>query len=163
MIPDLELVLGSNRALPLFDALVHELFHLAAVQTNDVIVVRPFVQFEDCRRTLEVMPSDQARGLELRQHPVNGGKADVFVQTQKVFVDILGTHVAPLGASQDFQDFHARQRYFEAGFTKVFGFHGVVLRKLRSAFLRERSRWPLRQGRARKGGAVAEDYAFKDT
>ena len=58
---------------------VHELFDPAAVQTHDMVVVRPLIELEHRHAVLEVMAGDQARGLELREHAVHGRQPDVLV------------------------------------------------------------------------------------
>src|SRR5579872_3110345 len=87
MVADLEPQALGNGLLALFDAAVHELFHLSAVNTHDVIVVGALVQFEDSHAALEVMARDQAGGLELGQHAVDGGEPDVFIGDQQLFIN----------------------------------------------------------------------------
>jgi hypothetical protein len=79
MIPDLEPELLGHRSLPIFNAGIHELFDPAAVQTHYVVVVSPMVQLENRHSVFKVVPGDQARRLELREHAVHRGEADVLV------------------------------------------------------------------------------------
>ena len=65
--------------LALFDFLVDEFFHAAAIEADQVVVVRAGVQFKDGLARLEMVTVQQAGLLELRQHPVNRGQADVHV------------------------------------------------------------------------------------
>ena len=62
-------------------------------------------------------------GLELRQHAVNGRKADILALVDQGAVDILGRQVATVIAGEDLEDLHARQRDLESGFAKVARFH----------------------------------------
>ena len=91
--------------LALLDAVVAELLDPPAVRADDVVVVHALVEFEHRRAALEMMPRDDARRLELREHPVNGGEPDVLVQVEQAAVDILGAHV-PQGAAarENFED-----------------------------------------------------------
>ncbi len=123
MILDLELVLGRDSALAIFDTGVHELFDLAAVKTNDVVVVLALVELEHRGRTLEVVPCDQPGRLELRQNPVNGRQPDVLVRFEQMLIYVLGAHVARRRGAEDLQDLQPRQRDLEAGLAQVAGFH----------------------------------------
>lgn len=114
MILDLELQLTCNGPLTILDAGIHELLNLAAIEADDVIVVIAFVQLEDGGRALEMMTADEAGRLELRENSVDGRESNVLVQFEQALVDVLGTHVARRGRSQDLEDLQARQRDFEA-------------------------------------------------
>ncbi len=80
VVMDLEAQLLGDGLLPLLDARIHELLHLAAVDAHDVVVVVATVQLEHRHAVLEMVARDQARRLELGQHPVHGGEADVLVR-----------------------------------------------------------------------------------
>ena len=99
----------GNRLLALLDARIHELFDLAAVKTDDVIVVLTFVQLEHRRRALEMVAGDQAGGLELRQDAIDRGEPDVFVRLEQMLVDVFRTHVARGGGPENFEDLDTRQ------------------------------------------------------
>ncbi len=62
---------------------VHELFDPAAVQTDNMIVMSAMVDFENRHSVFEVVPGHQARRLELGEHPVHRGEADVLVGLQQ--------------------------------------------------------------------------------
>src|SRR5512134_1380474 len=55
VIGDLEAEALGDLLLPVFDAVVRELFHAPAVDAHDVVVMRPLVQLEDGRAALEVV------------------------------------------------------------------------------------------------------------
>ena len=120
--------------LALFDAAVHELFHLAAVNTHDVIVMRALIELEHRHAAFKMMARDQAGGLELRQHPIDGGETDVFIGHQELFVDVFSAHMPRGPIREDVQDFEAWQRYFETCVAQIIAFAGRVgLQALRHA------------------------------
>lgn len=69
-------VFFRDLVLALFDGLVKKLFDTPALVADDVVVMTAPLQFENGLVALEVQTGDQARGLELGQHPVDGGQAD---------------------------------------------------------------------------------------
>ena len=102
-----------------FDLFVVELFHVAAVKTDKVVVVRAGVELVDGLAGLEVVAVQQAGLLELGQDAVDGGQADVHIVGQQDLVDILRRQV-PYGAVlEDFQDFQARQGGLQAAGLQV--------------------------------------------
>ena len=117
----------ATAALPLLDAGVHELFDLAAVKTDDVVVVLALVQFEYRGRAFEMMARDQARRLELGQHPVDGRKPDIFVRLQQMLVDVFRAHVARRRGAEDLENLDARQRDLEPRLAQITGFHVLHL------------------------------------
>jgi len=112
-----------DRPLPLFDALVRKLLHVSAIDADDVVVVHAFVELEDRRAALEVMPRDEAGRFELREHAVHGGQADVLVELEEPAVDIFGAHVTHRRARQDLEDLQARRGDLEPSTTKLRRFH----------------------------------------
>ena len=90
MIPNRESQpLGDGR-LALFYSGIHELFDAAAVQADDMIVMRALIELEDRHAILEMMAGHEARGLELREHPVDGGEPDILVGLEQGAIDVLG-------------------------------------------------------------------------
>ena len=63
--------------LALFDLGVEELLDTTAVQAHQVVVVLALVEFEHRLARLEVAAPQQPGLLELHQHAVDGGQADV--------------------------------------------------------------------------------------
>ena len=123
MILDLELMLGRDGPLAVFDARIHELFDLAAVKTDDVIVVLALVELEHRGRALEVMARDEASGLELRQHPVNSRQPDVLVRLEQMLINVFRAHVPRRRGAEDLQNLETRQRDLEPCLAQVAGFH----------------------------------------
>src|SRR5271155_5565965 len=70
MIADLEPQAFRHGVLTLFDAAVHELFNLAAVNTHDVIVMRTLIELEHRHAAFEMMARDETGGLELGQNAI---------------------------------------------------------------------------------------------
>ena len=77
-------VVGNGKTLELGDSLlalfylgVVKLFDLAAVQAHQMVMVLALVDFIHRLAGLEIAAVEQARLLELRQHPVHRGQADV--------------------------------------------------------------------------------------
>ena len=64
--------------LQFFNIRVDKLGHLAGFKTNHVIVMRALVQFVNRMTALEIMPGHETGGLELRQDPIHGCKADLL-------------------------------------------------------------------------------------
>src|SRR5579883_987663 len=75
--------------LTLFYAGIHELFDAAEVQADDMIVMRTLIELEDRHTVLEVMAGHEARGLELSEHPVDGGEPDVLVGLEQRAINVL--------------------------------------------------------------------------
>src|SRR5690349_21458205 len=105
-----------------------------------MVVMRTLVQFEHCHAVFEMMAGDESGRLELRQHPVDGGKADVLVRVQQSPVDVLRGEVARRAALENFEDFQARQRDLEACLAKILTFHSrsPVRSKRLTAMMRAR-------------------------
>jgi hypothetical protein len=112
---DREAALFGHRALPRFDSFIQELFHVAAVKADDVIVVRAGVEFEYREPAVEVLPAHQAGGLELRKHAIDGCEPEVLMLIAEPPMDFLGRQVPRLRTFEDLQDAQPRQRYLESG------------------------------------------------
>ena len=115
--------------LSLFDALVHELFDAAAVQTHDMVVMRSLVELENGHAVFEMVPRHQAGGLELRQHAVNRRQADVLVGLDQTLVNALSRHMPGRAALEDFEDLQPRPGHFQASLAQVFAFQANSLQK----------------------------------
>ena len=105
---------GGDRFLAFFDRLVDELFDAAAVQTHDMVVMRSLVELEHGHAVFEMVPRHQARGLELREHAIHRGEADVLVRFDQALVDAFGRHVTRRAALENFEDLEPRSRDLEA-------------------------------------------------
>ena len=96
VLADREAALGGDLGLPLLDLGVVELLDAAALHADQVIVVRALVQLEHRLAGLEMMADQEARLLELGEHAVDGGQADVEALGQQQLVDVLGRQVPDL-------------------------------------------------------------------
>jgi hypothetical protein len=124
VVGDLESEPRCDCLLALFDAVVGKLFHPATVRTDDVVVVRALVEFEDSRAPLEMVASHDSRRLELREHAIDGGEPDVLVHLEQAPIHVLCAHVPGLGAREDLQDLDAGHGDLEAGPTELRWLHG---------------------------------------
>jgi len=123
VVADREAMPLGDRRLPLLDAAIDELFDPTAIETQDMVVVRPGVELEYGHAIGEVMPRDEPRRLELREHAVDRGQADVFLQVDEPPVDVFGRQVARAAFLEDVENLHARQRDLQPGFAQVIAFH----------------------------------------
>ena len=109
----------GDRLLAVFDFGVVKLFDLAAVKADQVVVVLAFVELVDRFATFKLAAREQTGLLELHQHTVNGGQADIDAFFQNQAVHILGAHVALPAFLEQLQDRQARHRRFESGVFQV--------------------------------------------
>jgi hypothetical protein len=100
-------------SLTLLEELVEELFKLATLQTDDVIVGITLVQFKDGLPALKVVTLHESRRFELRQGPVNRGQADFLARVLQGLVNILRREVEIPATLKYIEDFHARQGHFQ--------------------------------------------------
>ena len=105
----------ATRVLALLDLGVVELLDPAAVQAHQVVVVRALVEFVDRLAALEMAAGQDAGLLELRQHAVHGGQADVGALFQQHPEHVFGRHVPLRALLEHVQDLQARQRGLQAG------------------------------------------------
>jgi hypothetical protein len=103
---------SGDLVLARFDLLVEELFHPAAIEADQVVVVRAGVQLEDRLAGFKVIAVQQAGLFELGQHPVHGRQADVHVLGQQDLVDVFRRQVPHRAVLENFQDFQPRQVAF---------------------------------------------------
>ena len=77
------------RNLSLFDPRVIKFLDTPALQTDEVVVVVALVQFEHGLAGFEMMTDEEACTLELGQHAVYGGEADVRTIGQQLSINVL--------------------------------------------------------------------------
>lgn len=126
VVADLELMPGGDFSLSLLDTRIDEFFDMPAVETEDVVVMRPGIELEHRHAIGEVMPRDEPRRFELSEHAINRRQTDVLAQIDQPTIDILGRHVALATALEDLENFHSRQRDLESRFAQVFSFHVIT-------------------------------------
>lgn len=126
MIGQFETELVSHLVLAGFDGLVEELFHVTAVETDDVVVMRTTIKFENRVTAFEIMALHKAGALELGQHTVDSRKSDFLIFFEQNLVDILGTEVLLLAHLENLEDLDAWQRDLESGLTYVVVIHRLA-------------------------------------
>src|SRR6266850_3414511 len=110
----LEAALARHLVLPALDLGVVELLDTPALQADEMVVVAALVQLEHRLAGLEMLAREQPGVLELREHAVNGGEADVDAFGDEHLVDVFGRKVAHLARLEQLEDLAARQRRLEA-------------------------------------------------
>jgi len=106
-----------------FYFLVEELFDVAAVHTDNMVVMRPLVELENRHPVLEMATTDQACGLKLRQHAIDGRQPDVLMRIEEPAVYFLGREVLRAGTFEDFDDFQPWQRDLQSGLAQILTLH----------------------------------------
>ena len=116
---DGEAELLGNGLLPTFDDLVDELFHPTATDADDMVVMTTAVELEDRMPALEIMSFHQTGRLELGQHPVDRGQADVLPGFQEQLVDIFRADMMVPAPFQESQNLASGARDFETRFANL--------------------------------------------
>ena len=92
--PNREAAFFRNAVLALFYGGVEELFHPAALQADQMVMVLPFIQFENRLAGFKMMTLQQTRLFELRQHAVYGGQSNIHIVGQQVAINVFCRDVA---------------------------------------------------------------------
>ena len=79
MVDNIKTVILRNFHLTLLDFGVEELFDLATIQTDQMVVMRTFIELKDSFASLEMITLQQSGLLELGQHTIDGGQTDIQV------------------------------------------------------------------------------------
>src|SRR6188508_140225 len=95
-----------------------------------MVVMRSLVELEHGHAVFKMVPRHQARGLELREHAVNRGEADVLVRLDEALVDALGRHMTRRATLENFEDLEPGSRDLEPGLSQVFAFQAISLQKM---------------------------------
>lgn len=126
MILDLEAVLLGNAVLQRLDFRVEKLGYLAAAVAHHMVVVAALVQLVYRFARLEMVTNQNARLLELRQHAVNGGQADVGILGDQLLVDVFSRHMPIVAGLEQVENTQARTGGFQADPLQMAGFVHVV-------------------------------------
>lgn len=116
-----EAALLGNRILALFNFRIVKLLNSSALDANQMVVVLAVIDLENCLARLKKMPLQQAGLLELGEHAVNRGQADVHVFGNKHPVHIFGRHVAKRTFLKKLKNFQARKGGFQADILEALG------------------------------------------
>lgn len=98
-----------------FDFFIVKLFHLAAIQANQVVVVFALIQFKNSFPALEMAAAQDTCLLELGQNPVDRGQSDIGTVLDEQAKHVLCRHVPLPVALEHFQYFQARGCRLESG------------------------------------------------
>lgn len=118
----------GNHPLPPLDVLIAELLDMAALQTQDMVVVRTVIEFKHGVTTLKMVASHQASGLELGEHPVHGRQTEFFAGILQRSKNRLGGQMHATLMLQHVKNLHARQRHFQTRLFEFFGSHAELSR-----------------------------------
>ena len=125
MFADGEAVLGGDLVLALLDLGIVELFDAAAIHTDQMVVMRTLVEFEDRLAGLKMMALQQARLLELGQYPIHRCQADIEAVGNQMAIHVLGGDVpwrsVVLQLVEQVEDLEARVGGLEADALEVVG------------------------------------------
>ena len=105
--------------LALFNHIILEFNNQAAFDANHVIVMIAALQFEYGMAAFKVVATHKASGLKLRKYTVNSGQTDIVLSIEELAINVFSRHMTRRAVFQHFEDFEARQRYFEASVAKV--------------------------------------------
>jgi hypothetical protein len=106
---------------------VVKFFHSTALQANQVVVVRAAGKFKHRLAAFEVVAFEQSRLLELGQHPVHCGEANVLPVSDERSVNILSREMAYRAAFEQAEYSKARERGLQAhGFEIVWLVHSYI-------------------------------------
>ena len=104
---EFELLRDGN--LSFFNNFINELFYFSAFDADKVIVMGAATDLEHRFSGLEEMAFEQSGLLELGQHPVNGGEADVHVFGNEHPIDVFGRQVANRAFFEQFENLETRE------------------------------------------------------
>ncbi|MNT12660.1 hypothetical protein D3C72_1475960 [compost metagenome] len=96
--------LARNALLPVLDFRVEELLDARAVEAHQVVMVLAFVEFENRLAGFKVVAREQACLLELGQHAVDGGQADIHMLVQQDTVDVFRAQVPLFAGLKNFKN-----------------------------------------------------------
>ena len=129
-----ERVVGNGKALgsghgvlALLDFGIVKLFHLAAIQAHQMVVVLARIEFKNRFATLEMAAAQDLGMFKLGQNTIDRGQSDVGAFSQQHAIDIFSRHVTARIALEDLEYFQSRQGRLESGtFEFVDSGHGSL-------------------------------------
>ena len=106
--------LFGDLVLTLLDLCIEKLFDAAAIETDQMVVVGAFVEFEDGFARLEVRSQKKAGLLELGEHSIDRGQTNVHLLRKQNAIDIFRGEVPHFRLLEDREDSQSRERDLQA-------------------------------------------------
>jgi hypothetical protein len=110
-----------NGMLATLNFFVVKLFHMAALQAKQVIVMTTPIKFVNRFVIVKVMSNQNAGMLELGQHAVHRGEADIDAIGHQQTIHIVGGQMALIGLFEQGEDFQAWAGDFQAQGLELIG------------------------------------------
>src|SRR5260363_297253 len=104
----------GNILLALLNLGIIEFFHLSAIDANEMIVMRAFVQFKYRFAGLKMLAREQTRLFKLREDAIDRRQSNIQFFIEQCAVDILSAYMPDFAVLENFENFQARQRRFKA-------------------------------------------------
>lgn len=122
--------------LKFLNRLILKFFYLAALHTDQVVMVISAVQFKDRITAFKVMAHNQTGGFKLRENAVNRGEPDFFTFADQGLEDVFGAEVLNVvGTLQDFENLDAGQGDFKSCVPDIFAFQRELLPGVKVALI----------------------------
>jgi hypothetical protein len=113
VVGDLEAAFVRDLRLALLDLRVVELLDATAFEAHEMVVVPSLVELEHRLAGFEVVACQESRLLELGQHAIHRGKADVEPFAQQLPVDVLGGQMPDFRRLEQVDDLETGDRGLE--------------------------------------------------
>ena len=110
---DRETTLFGNFFLPPFDFLIMKFFDMAAIGTNQVVMMLDSLFFKNGFSGFEMVPFEETSLFELCQGAIDSRQTNVHVFTEQQAIDIVCRQVFALGLVEQLQNLHARESGLE--------------------------------------------------
>ena len=105
--------------LAAFDFFIEKFLDMAAIEANQMVMMRAGIELEDCLAGLEMVTMKQASLLELRQYAINSCQTDIHIFGKQYFIDIFRAQVPYRTVLENFQYLQSRQGGFQAAGLQV--------------------------------------------
>jgi hypothetical protein len=108
MLLEPETALLGNGLLTVLDFGVEEFLDEPAIDTDEVVVVRPFVQLKNRFTRFEVAARKETSLFELREYAIDRREADVEFFVQQIAIDVFSREVTHGAVLEDLENLEAR-------------------------------------------------------
>ena len=115
MIGKLKSLLSGDPTLPILDLGITKLFHPAAVQADQVIVMGSLVELKDRLTRLKMAARENSSLLKLGQDAIHGGQANIDGLGQQCPIDILGREMPCTRPMKNIQNLQPGRSDLQAG------------------------------------------------